>query len=437
MFFDMAKAMREYPVTREELNRKAREGAQEAEKLLWFFERLPQAGFYLELEGALSRQGENLEALLKEGAYDDIIRCLLYEPGLGYSQRPKGLIPFHRYGASSRTPVAEHFIEAGPLVGDEKGICRLHFTISPEHEEWFKEHLDFLKMSLGKGAPYRFVVSCSFQKASSDTLSLDAQGQPVRDDQGRLLFRPGGHGALIKNLQETIAPFVFIKNIDNVAVESVSSMVIRWEKIMGGVLIRRKTQADHWLAELDNPAVSHRRTEEINLEIKKIWGLEVDAQASASQDPIQALGSFLNRPMRVCGVVPNTGEPGGGPFWVRSPLGGCAPQIVESSQVNLADPRQNKIFQASTHFNPVDMVCALKDRNQKSYDLNKFIDPQMAFLSRKSWKGREIRALERPGLWNGAMSDWITFFVEIPQETFHPVKTVYDLLKPSHRENNQ
>jgi hypothetical protein len=206
---------------------------------------------------------------------------------------------------------------------------------------------------------------------------------------------------------------------------------------MGGLLIRRKIQADHWLAELENHAISPRRTVEIKLEIKRIWGLEVEAQDSASQDPIHVLGLFLNRPMRVCGVVPNTGEPGGGPFWVRSPEGTCSLQIVESTQVNLADPGQYKIFQASTHFNPVDMVCSLKDRTQKSYDLHKFIDPQMAFLSRKSWKGREIRALERPGLWNGAMSGWITFFVEIPLESFHPVKTVYDLLKPSHLENNQ
>jgi hypothetical protein len=209
-------------------------------------------------------------------------------------------------------------------------------------------------------------------------------------------------------------------------------MSIRWEKIMGGQLIRRKTQAEGWLAELENPAISSLRAEEISDEVKKIWGLEVDALASGLKDPIRALGSFLNRPMRVCGVVPNTGEPGGGPFWVRSPKGGCTLQIVESSQVNSDDPEQNKIFQASTHFNPVDMVCSLKDGANIPYDLEKFIDPQMAFLSRKSWQGREIRALERPGLWNGAMAGWITFFVEIPLETFHPVKAVYDLLKPSH-----
>jgi hypothetical protein len=230
---------------------------------------------------------------------------------------------------------------------------------------------------------------------------------------------------------------LFIKNIDNVAVESGSLTAIRWEKIMGGLIFQRKTQAEDWLAELGRPSVSPQRAQEICEEIKKYWGLEVLAQFNGFNNLLQALRAFLDRPMRVCGVVPNTGEPGGGPFWVRSTNGECTLQIVESSQVNLDDPGQKKIFQASTHFNPVDMVCALKNRGNDSYDLKKFIDPHMAFLSRKSWQGKEILALERPGLWNGAMAGWITFFVEIPLETFHPVKTVFDLLKPSHLENKK
>jgi hypothetical protein len=370
---------------------------------------------------------------LKEGNYHAVLETLLQPDGMDYSERPKGLVPFHLYGNESRTPLGEHLIEASRLVKDASGTCRVHFTVSPEHEGHFRNHVMEFKARWESRIPCRFEVVFSFQKPSTDTLSLDEEGRPVRDERGRLLFRPGGHGALIENLAEARTPYLFIKNIDNVGTESRSALTLHWERVLGGLLVRRKEQADLWLGECSSPDFSLKKAQALAETIRREWRLEVPAQPEGVGTPVERLRSFLNRPLRVCGVVPNTGEPGGGPFWVWSPDGTCSLQIVEGSQVDMGNSAQADIFRSSTHFNPVDMACALREYSGKPFDLNRFVDLQTVFLSRKSWQGREIRALERPGLWNGAMAGWITFFVEMPLETFHPVKTVYDLLKPSHR----
>lgn len=234
-------------------------------------------------------------------------------------------------------------------------------------------------------------------------------------------------------MAEARTPYLFIKNIDNVAVESRSAVTLHWERVLGGLLVQRKEQADLWLGECLSPDFSLKKAKALLEKVRKEWRLEVPAMPEGAGTPVKNLQTFLNRPLRVCGVVPNTGEPGGGPFWVRSQDGPRSLQIVESSQVDMGNPAQASIFRSSTHFNPVDMACALRNYSGKAFDLSRFVDPQTVFLSLKSWQGREIRALERPGLWNGAMAGWITFFVEMPLETFHPAKTVYDLLKPSHQ----
>ncbi len=432
MFFDLTKALNETPLRREDLERQSEEGKLEAKKLLEFFNNIQRVGFYPDLEKVFLDKRTTLGSLLEKGQYGEILQALLQNPGLGYATKPKGLIPFHRYGQETRTPLAEHLSEASLLVRDEKGLCRLHFTLSPEQEESFKTHVAELKEKLEKKGLDRFEILFSRQKPSSDTLSLDESGKPLRDERGLLLFRPGGHGALIENLAEVRAPFLFIKNIDNVTIEPKAVEVVRWEKILGGYLVQSKAKADVWLRELSEPSVDPGRVEEIRSAVREQWGLEINLSKGVGKSPLERLRAFLDRPMRVCGVVPNSGDPGGGPFWVRSRDGTVSLQIVESSQVDMADGVQEDIFRRSTHFNPVDMVCATRDYTQKPFDLKRFIDPQAVFLSRKSWNGREIKALERPGLWNGAMAGWITFFIETPAETFHPVKTVFDLLKPTH-----
>ena len=429
MFFEMNKALREYKVTRSELEKRAQEGKEDAKKLLEFFFQIRRIGFRLELERVLQSTGLDLKPLLDEGNYHEILKTILHEEGMNYSGMPKGLIPFHLYRNGSRTPVAEHLAEAAHLVRDSNGTCRVHFTLSPEHEAAFRTHVSLLQMDFEQKGDCRFEMKFSYQKPSTDTLSLDEDRKPLRDEQGCLLFRPGGHGALIENLAEFRCAFLFIKNIDNVACESKNGEAIRWEKVLGGILIQRKEQANQWLRELRKPGFTPSRAEEILEEITNQWLQEVPP----AKDLKARLQTFLDRPMRVCGVVPNTGEPGGGPFWVKSKEGFSTLQIVESSQVDLGNPTQADIFRSSTHFNPVDMVCSLQDYSQKPYDLNRFVDPQTVFLSQKSYRGLKIRALERPGLWNGAMAGWLTFFVEMPLATFHPVKTVFDLLKPSHQ----
>ncbi len=433
MFFDMLKALNEFNVTRGELIKRSSEGKTEQKKLLEFFDHIHSTGFYMELEAALRSNGMDLALLLREGNYHEILQCLLLESGLNYSERPKGLVPFHRYEEEARTPVAEHLIEASLLVRDAEGTSRLHFTISPSHEEAFKRHIADLRAMMEKKGAGRFDIIFSFQKTSTDTLSLDERQRPLRDERGQLIFRPGGHGSLIENFPETRTPFLFIKNIDNVASQTHCSASLHWERVLGGLLIQLKTQADQWLKELENQPMTEKEMEDLRGHIHREWKTVIPKPAEAGSDLKSALRTFLNRPLRVCGVVPNTGEPGGGPFWVRNGRGGTSLQIVESSQVDIGNPAQADIFRRSTHFNPVDMACALRDDSGKPFDLTLFVDPQTVFLSRKSWRGKEIRALERPGLWNGAMAHWLTFFVEIPLETFHPVKTVFDLLKPSHR----
>ena len=432
MFFEMNKALREFQVTRGELEKRGQEGNAESQKLVDFFNRIHQVGFRRELELALQSTGLDLRQLLENGNYHEILRILLSRDGLDYSSQPKGLVPFHQYEKETRTPVEEHLAEASLLVKDGSGTCRIHFTLSPDHEKAFRAHVSNIREKFEKAWKCRFEIVVSFQKPSTDTLSLDEEGKPVRDDQGRLVLRPGGHGALIENLAETRTPYLYIKNIDNVAIGSKNAETIRWEMILGGILLRRKEQAAGWLASCRSTGFSPGMGERILASIRSDWNMEIPRLAGGTSLATDLL-NFLDRPMRVCGVVPNTGEPGGGPFWVRSPDGTSSLQIVESSQVDMGKTDQAGIFGSSTHFNPVDMVCAIRDDSNQPFDLKSFVDPRTVFLSQKSYRGMEIQALERPGLWNGAMAGWITFFVEMPLGTFHPVKTVFDLLKQSHQ----
>ena len=299
---------------------------------------------------------------------------------------PKALIPFHRYGSEVRTPFEEHLVEAADVVRDGGGVCRVHFTISPEHEPAFRALLDRARPTLERDLGVSFDVTFSFQRPSTDTIAVDPENRPFRLDDGKLLFRPGGHGALLANLEALGGDVVFIKNIDNVQWGPRAATGFYWKKLLAGFLL----------------------------------SLEGEARDEG-------------RPVRVAGVVRNEGEPGGGPFWVQGPGGRETPQIVESAQVDSSLPSQNAIWKSSTHFNPVDLVVSLRDAAREAYRLGDFVDENTVFIAKKSKDGRALKALERPGLWNGAMARWKTVFVEIPGETFTPVKTVFDLLRPEHQ----
>lgn len=350
-----------------------------------------------------------------------LVDRLLGDDGLGLAGLPKGLVPFHGGGV---TAFQEQVADAKDVVADADGRARVHFTVAPEHRAAIEEHLH------GSGAELEY----SEQEPSTDTIALDEDGQPFRDDEGRLLFRPGGHGALIRNLDALDADVVLIKNIDNVATGSWREAARLADRHLTGVLLQRQEMAHRWFERLADDS-SEVTLGEVALFVRNGLhrGIPEAVLGAAPAERRDWFGEVLSRPIRVCGMVRNEGEPGGGPFWVRDDEGGESLQIVEASQIDQDDPEQRAIVQASTHFNPVQLVCGLRGPDGDRLELDLWVDESAAFVSEKSWQGRPLRALERPGLWNGAMAGWNTIFVEVPIETFNPVKTVLDLLREPHR----
>ena len=362
----------------------------------------------------------------------DLVRSLLGREGLGFAEKPKGLIPFHRTPEGGRTPFEEHLVEGARTVRDEEGLCRFHFTVSPEFEPDFRALLETRRAPLERGYEARFEVGFSVQHPSTDTIAVDLQNRPFRLANGSLLFRPGGHGALLRNLADLGADLVYVKNIDNVVPEARQAAVVLWKKLLGGLLVGLERRALTLSGALETPGCPGSVLEESVRFLRSSFGVKVPS-ADSHEGYCRTIRRRLERPIRVCGVVRNQGEPGGGPFWVEGPGGEVTAQIVESSQVDLEDPSQKDLWASSTHFNPVDLVLSLRDRTGRPYDLDGFVDPATVFISRKSRDGRDLKALELPGLWNGAMAGWNTVFVEVPGETFAPVKTVLDLLRPEHQ----
>ena len=387
-----------------------------------FFKRLSDFAFYDDLmEVVKTPDRGNLQAVLNG---------LLEANGLGYGQLPKGLLKFHRYPEGARTAFEEHLVEAALYAKDANNVARLHFTVSPEHDGKFKTLLKKVQPDYEKQYGVTYEITISEQKKATDTLAVELDNTPFRNADGSLLVRPGGHGALLENLAEVKEDIVFIKNIDNVAPDRLKSDTIHWKKVLAGMMLKLRSQIAAYLAELEQ-GVESVKLKEIATFMAQNFCItlpEVEAGQYAA-----LLYAKLNRPMRVCGMVKNVGEPGGGPFLARNTDGSQSLQIVESSQIDLHDPAVKKIFQASTHFNPVDLVCSFRDYKGGMYDLHKFRDSATGFISEKSKDGRALKALELPGLWNGAMSDWNTMFVEVPLSTFSPVKTVTDLLRREHQ----
>jgi hypothetical protein len=408
-----------------------------------FFDNLPRFPFYEDLAAALRADGIDLDDAVRQGEHRLVLGYLLEDFGLGYAQLPKGLLPFHRYPDGVRTAFEEHLVEAADVARDEDGLCLLHFTVSPHHEKGFEQLLARVRPQLEERYDCRFEVSFSFQRPATDTLAVDLENHPFRLADGSLLFRPGGHGALIENLHDLGRDgwdIVLLKNIDNVVPDPRKPLAHHWKRLLGGCLLAVRERAFGHLDRLEaldgvrgEAAETVLREAGDFLETELSRPLPEGFHTASLQHRKSFLMEALDRPLRVCGVVRNQGEPGGGPFWVESPSGGISPQIVETSQIDPAAPEQQAALKASTHFNPVDIACGLRDRHGRPYDLNRAIDPATVFISEKSHEGRPLKALERPGLWNGAMAGWNTVFVEVPDATFAPVKTVLDLLRPEHQ----
>ncbi|MEM9405943.1 MAG: DUF4301 family protein [Acidobacteriota bacterium] len=379
----------------------------------------------------IAEQAAHLPFALSEGARQDVSRLvaeLLSREALDLAGLPKGLLPFHRYGAGARTAFAEHLAEAVHYL-KESGTSRLHFTVSAPHQARFESALSAARDELEARNRCRYDVSFSTQEPRTDTVCLDVSGDLIRDSSGAPLLRPGGHGSLLQNLQRVDADVVFIKNIDNVQAESRHEITASWRRVLGGYLVWLRSR----ITDLLNGLESNGSTD-VAREAAVFVQRQLGIRSMFAGDDLSAqwLAHRLDRPLRVCGVVANEGQAGGGPFWVPSADGSISKQIVESAQVSSA-LEQQEIFQRGTHFNPVDMVCSMKNRRGESYDLEEFVDLDAAFVTEKSVDGRTLRALEWPGLWNGSMAGWNTVFVEIPGDLFAPVKTVLDLLGPLHQ----
>ncbi|APX99154.1 DUF4301 family protein [Lacinutrix venerupis] len=376
----------------------------------------------------------NFDTLSSDLKAVEFIKTMLNEDRLNYSFSPKGLLPFHKYKDHIATAFEEHLFEAAIYVCTQNKTS-IHFTISEIYKDVFKNEFKRIQAIVEKKTKTTFNITYSYQKEETDTIAVSTKNEPIVNTDGTLHFRPSGHGALLSNLNDFEGDILFIKNIDNVVVYKYEAEVAYYKKVLAGILLKEQKQAFKFLKQLENNEISESKLLEIARFLRKnlnvIISLEFEKFSTKYQ--IEYLKNKLNRPFRVCGMVKNEGEPGGGPFWVKSESGTVSLQIVESAQVDKKNKQQKNILKNATHFNPVDLVCGIKDYKGKTFDLSKFVDPKTAFVTMKTKTGKNIKALESPGLWNGSMANWNTIFVEVPLVTFNPVKTVTDLLKPRHQ----
>ncbi|WP_300504812.1 DUF4301 family protein [uncultured Duncaniella sp.] len=401
-------------------------------KLLADVDKLP---FLPELRATVEKlYGKSLDEMLAEGRNRDIIAAIVNPEGMNYGGLPKGLLKFHTYPEGSRTPIEEHLTEGAQTAANSKGVVNLHFTVSANHRKLFEEKLAEVIPATEKRTGVKFNVSMSEQKPSTDTIAVNPDNTPFMED-GHLLFRPGGHGALIQNLNDMESAVVFIKNIDNVVPDSKRGDTVRFKEVLGGLLLQVHDQIEEDLIAIDEKLYSADDIKRMLDYLNNVLNVRDAKLEEMDDDAVVAyIRAKLDRPLRVCGMVRNEGEPGGGPFIAFNPDGSTSPQILESNQVDPKNEEYMKMMASATHFNPVDLVCYIKDIHGKKFDLPKYVDPATGFISSKSSHGKELRAMELPGLWNGAMSDWNTVFVEVPISTFNPVKTVNDLLRPAHQQ---
>lgn len=400
-----------------------------------FFDRITDFAFYEALNDACVVLYQNtIDGLMEEGNYKEVVAALLGEDGLNYGALPKGLLQFHTYENQVRTAMEEHLAEGAMYAGNSSRDVNVHFTVSHDHLPLFQSLVEQVRSEYEQAYNVRYHITFSEQKPSTDTIAADMDNKPFRDSDGSLIFRPGGHGALIENLNDIDADIIFVKNIDNVVPDRLKDETVRYKKIIGGVLVSVKRKIDAYLAQLKSGKYSAADLQEMASYLENNLYNRHDNISSLNETELVAyLIRKFDRPIRVCGMVKNVGEPGGGPFLAYNQDGTVSLQILESSQIDMNNSEARSFFEKGTHFNPVDLVCAVRDGVGNKYNLPTFVDKNTGFISYKSKSGKELKALELPGLWNGAMSDWNTLFVEVPIETFNPVKTVNDLLREQHQ----
>jgi hypothetical protein len=432
MFSHLFSFRSEYKATPEQIQEMKEENG--FNSVAYFFRNITQFAFYSDLKIVMQQNGKSLETCLGEHDYNTILDFLLYEPGLNYSALPKALIKFHQYADDSRTAIEEHLVEAANYSFGNDRSAHIHFTLSPEHIQKFRDLLTQRQPLFEEKFDVTYSITHSIQKPSTDTLAVDENNEPFRNADSSLLFRPGGHGALNNNLNEIEADVVFIKNIDNIVPDRLKPETNLSKMALAGCLLRLRDSIYEYLKLLENGVLADKIINQIITFAKtELSHNFTDAfYSSTREEKIVSLYHLLNRPIRVCGMVKNEGEPGGGPFIVRDADGNLSLQIIESSQIDMSHPNQKSIAAKATHFNPVDLVCSVKDHKGIKFDLTDFVDPSTGFISLKTKDGKPLKAQELPGLWNGAMAKWNTVFVEVPIVTFNPVKTVNDLLRAEH-----
>jgi len=401
-----------------------------------FFDEIEEFAFYQDLNNVcIKNEGQTIDELKINKLFKTIVENLLLEKGLNYGSLPKGLLKFHSYPDEVRTPMQEHLVEGALYATTKPDKVNIHFTVSKEHRALFEKHFKDSLPRFEKKYNVKYYVSFSEQKPSTDTIAADENNEPFRDKNGEPVFRPGGHGALIENLNDLDGDVIFIKNIDNVVPDSLKESTVTYKKLIAGMLVNLQKQSFGYLNELENESISKAKLDIMAQFCEvRLNNHNPDLHSLSEIELRKYLYRKLNRPIRVCGMVKNVGEPGGGPFLTVNTDGTVSPQILESSQIDMTNPVDKSIMLNSTHFNPVDLVCGVKDYLGKKFDLLQHVDKNTGFISLKSKNGKELKALELPGLWNGAMSDWNTIFVEVPIDTFNPVKTVNDLLRPQHQQ---
>lgn len=393
-----------------------------------FFKNLQDFAFYEDLKQTF--RSTSLEESLLKKEYVNVVANLLGDEGLSYGSLPKGLLKFHKYDEKSRTPVEEHMVEGAQYAKTASGEVHIHFTVSPEHQEKFEEHIAEIKSSYEAEYGVKILVTYSQQKPSTDTIAVDMANEPFRNPDDSLLFRPAGHGALLENLNDIDADLIFLKNIDNVVPDNLKQETIKYKNVVAGLLLAYKKKIKEEADSLENGG-----SVDSGLALLKELGLipSAEVQSLGEEEKRKVILKKLKRPLRICGMVRNDGDTGGGPFWVKAADGTVSLQVVETAQIDLTNPAQKEIFAQSTHFNPVDVVCSVSDYEGQKINLMEHRDMDTCFISQKSKDGKDLKAMELPGLWNGSMSDWNTVFVEVPLITFNPVKSVTDLLEKEHQ----
>lgn len=399
-----------------------------------FFNKLEQFPFYEAVISTIQKSNSEFDNLSEREKQVQFVKTMLDENGLNYSFLPKGLLPFHKYTEQVKTAFEEHLFES-TLYASSNGKSNLHFTVSEKHHLYFKKELSIVREQLESKTNTKFNVSYSYQKEATETVALTLKDKVFRNEDGSILFRPAGHGALLENLNDLDNDLIFIKNIDNIVVADRNIEVSNYKKLLAGVLIEAQEKVFSYLKKLDDGNLEDAdfKVMALFLRYRLNVPISVDFEGFSFEEKAKYLKQKFNRPIRVCGMVKNQGEPGGGPFWVKDNDGNISLQIVEFAQINFGKRDQQGIVYKATHFNPTDLVCGVKNYKGEKFDLTQFVDPEAAFITTKTQNGVDIQALELPGLWNGSMAYWNSIFVEVPLETFNPVKTVNDLLKPVHQ----